>query len=741
MKDILISCHQEPHEQKSNFFDSLVTSLQEQKYRIIYTDSIKNGIGNLLSNSRIVCYIFDWDSFDINDIEAFADINPDLPIFATYFSHTDLDLEPSNFKINLDFLQYDRYLINENSKRIETAIHKYLELITPPFTKGLMKYVEEQKYTFCTPGHMGGTAFTQSPVGSIFYNFLGENVFKADVSISMPELGSLLDHSGLHREAEEYIAKTFNADHSYIVTNGTSTANKIVGLYAASSGDTVLIDRNCHKSLCHFMLMADVTPIYLKPTRNSYGILGGIPKHEFTQKAIEDKITNSTLPSSWPIYAVITNSTYDGLLYNTSFIKNNLAIKHLHFDSAWAPYTHFHPIYKNKYGMCNVDSVNSEQIIFETHSTHKLLAAFSQASMIHIKGTLDKELMNECYMMHTSTSPLYQITASCEVAAAMVSGNRGYHLLNKAINRALNFRNEIKKLRASSNDWYFDVWQPDNITNLYHSKFNFKPSINEPESYNDENQNGPLNNCFKLKSTESWHGFKSQDDNHMFLDPIKVTILTPGIENDKISDFGIPASIVAMYLDDHGIILEKTGPYSMLFLFSIGVSTPKSMKLLTILNKFKRDFDENKAVQEMLPNLYAKYPSFYQKMKIQELANKIHKLMREYDLPNLMYKAFDYLPKMEITPYQAFQHLVKGRTKSIKMRDMKNHVSAVMILPYPPGVPLIMPGEKITNESIDILNYLIMLEEIGLEVPGFESDIHGVEKDNDGKFSVKVIEN
>ena len=715
MKDILISCNQKPHEQKSNFFDSLINSLQKEQFRIIYTDNIDDGIANLLSNSRIVCYIFDWDTFSIKDIEEFAEINPDLPIFATYFSHTDLDLELSNFKVNLDFLQYDKYLIHENTKRIKIAINNYLDAITPPFTKGLMEYVSQQKYTFCTPGHMGGTAFTQSPVGSIFYNFFGENTFKADVSISIPELGSLLDHSGLHKEAEEYIAKTFNADYSYIVTNGTSTANKIVGLFAATANDTVLIDRNCHKSLCHFMMMADVTPIYLCPTRNAHGILGGIPKNEFTKKSILDKITNSNLSASWPTYAVITNSTYDGLLYNTNYIKKILEIKHLHFDSAWAPYTHFHPIYKAKYGMYDVDSNNSKQIIFETHSTHKLLAAFSQASMIHIKGNIDKELMNECYMMHTSTSPLYQITASCEVAAAMVSGNRGYYLLNKAINRALNFRNEIKKLRKSSNDWYFDVWQPDNIENI--------------------------DSCFELKNNEDWHGFKNQDNDHMFLDPVKVTILTPGIENNKLTDFGIPASIVSMYLDDHGIILEKSGPYCLLFLFSIGVSTPKSMKLLSILNKFKREFDINKTVHEMLPNLYNKYPNFYQHMKIQDLANKIHKLMQKYDLPNLMYKAFDCLPQMEITPYQTFQKLVNGKTKTIEMRDMKDHISAVMILPYPPGVPLIMPGEKVTDKSIDILNYLIMLEEIGLEVPGFESDIHGVEINESGKFVVKVIAN
>lgn len=712
MKDILVSCNTDVYEQKSNFFNDLISSLVSKDYRIIYSNNTVDGLLTLQNNAQIVSYIFDWDSFDIKDIEEFATVNPDLPIFATYFARTDLDLELSNFKLNLGFLQYDKHLIEDDTKRIENAIKIYIDKILPPFTKGLMKYVNAQKYTFCTPGHMGGTAFTQSPVGSVFHEFYGDNVFKSDISISVPELGSLLDHSGLHKEAEEYIAETFNADYSYIVTNGTSTANKIVGLFAAGSGDTVLIDRNCHKSLCHFLMMVDVVPIYLKPTRNAYGILGGIPQKEFTRESIEEKIAKSPITALWPTYAVVTNSTYDGLLYNTDFIKENLTVKHLHFDSAWTPYTHFHPIYAGKYGMYNKH--DNDQIIFETHSTHKLLAAFSQSSMIHIKGNIDKEIMDECYMMHTSTSPLYQITASCEIAAAMVKGERGHHLLNKVINYAFNFRREIKKLAATSDTWYFDVWQPDTTHDT--------PT------------------CPELKPDAAWHGFKNQDSNHMFLDPVKVTILTPGIENSKLSSFGIPASIVAMYLDDHGIILEKSGPYSMLFLFSIGITHAKSMKLLAVLNSFKMAFDENQLVKTMLPNLYNAHPEFYKSMRIQELAEKIHNLMKEYDLPEMMYKAFDCLPHLEITPYNAFQKLVKGKTKTIKMRDMENHVSAVMILPYPPGVPLIMPGEKITKESRDVLNYLIMLEEIGLEVPGFESDIHGVEKDSSNQFIVKVID-
>ena len=205
----------------------------------------------------------------------------------------------------------------------------------PPFTKALFNYVKEGKYTFCTPGHMAGTAYQKSPVGSLFYDFFGANTLKSDVSISVTELGSLLDHSGPHLEAEEFIARIFGAEQSYMVTNGTSTANKMVGMYAAPSGSTVLIDRNCHKSLSHLLMMSDIVPIYLcADSVMHYGILGGIPSHEFTRESIGDRIAENRrchLAGT----SVITNSTYDGLLYNTQYIKETLDVPSIHFDSAW----------------------------------------------------------------------------------------------------------------------------------------------------------------------------------------------------------------------------------------------------------------------------------------------------------------------------------------------------------------------------------------------------------------------
>ncbi|MDD3266289.1 MAG: lysine decarboxylase LdcC, partial [Burkholderiales bacterium] len=283
----------------------------------------------------------------------------------------------------------------------------------------------------------------------------------------------------------------------------------------------------------------------------------------------------------------------------------------------------------------------------------------------------------------------------------------------RSIKRANNFRKEIKKLNKANSGWYFDIWQPD-------------VEIEDPE-------------CWELKNSDTWHGFKNQDDNHIYLDPIKVTVLTPGITNNQIDDFGIPANIIAMYLDEHGVIVEKTGPYTLLFLFSIGINRPKSMKLITILNNFKIAFDKNQYVKDIIPSLYNQHPEFYKNMRIQDLACKVHSLMKKYRLTDMMYKAFDCLPEVEMTPHQAFQRLIKGKTKLIKLDELEGNISAVMILPYPPGVPLIMPGEKITKESRAVLDYLIMLEKIGLEVPGFETDIHGLEKDENNQYMIKII--
>ena len=695
---------------KSKVMLSIADELNSIGFNTDVYDDEQDMISSIENNARLCGVIFDWDRHDLALCQKISQINSRVPNFVFVSKNHGFEIKLSQLTINLRFHEYLIAHIPDIVIKMQQAIDEYRETILPPFTKALFSYVGKEKYTFCTPGHMGGTAFERSPAGALFYDFYGENTMRSDISVSMDELGSLLDHSGPHREAENYIASVFNADRSYIITNGTSTANKVVGMYSCHAGGTVLVDRNCHKSITHLMMMSDITPVYLKPTRNAYGILGGIPKSEFSHEHIEALLKAQGI-GQWPCHAIITNSTYDGLFYNTQFIKQTLPVKSIHFDSAWVPYTQFHPVYQNKSGMGGEPV--SGKLIFETQSTHKLLAAFSQASMIHVKGDFNESTFNEAYMMHTSTSPLYSIVASCEISAAMMKGAAGVRLMEKTIDLAISFRKEIVRLGNESEDWFFDVWQPDNIDEVC---------------------------CWPLNSVNNWHGFKNIDDDHMSLDPIKITLLTPGLDrHGNLADVGIPASVVAGFLSEYGIIVEKTGPYSLLFLFSLGVDKTKSLTLLKALSEFKYFYDKNALVHEVLPELFSKDPVFYKNMRIQALAHGIHKLIVKHRLPELMYEAFETLPQMAMTPHRAFQQEILGNTCECLLSEMTDKISANMILPYPPGVPLIMPGEKLTGQNRPVLSFLEMLCEIGSHYPGFETDIHGVYRNDQGEYMVKVL--
>ncbi|WP_312774886.1 lysine decarboxylase LdcC [Atlantibacter hermannii] len=695
---------------KDEPLQELEQALQGQGFQIIWPKNNLDLLKLIEHNPRICGVIFDWDEHGIELCSDINDLNEYLPLYAFINTHSTMDVSAHEMRMAIWFFEYGLGAADEIGQRIRQYTDEYVEAITPPFTRALFNYVREGKYTFCTPGHMAGTAYQKSPVGCLFYDFFGANTLKSDVSISVTELGSLLDHTGPHLEAEEYVARTFGAEQSYMVTNGTSTSNKIVGMYAAPAGSTMLVDRNCHKSLTHLLMMSDIIPLWMKPTRNALGILGGIPKQEFSSESIARKVRD-TPDAQWPVHAVITNSTYDGLLYNTDWIKQTLDVPSIHFDSAWVPYTHFHPIYNGKSGMSGERTPG--KVIFETQSTHKMLAAFSQASLIHIKGDYDEETFNEAYMMHTTTSPSYPLVASIETAAAMLRGNPGKRLINRSVERALHFRKEIQRLRQEADGWFYDIWQPE--------------AIEDAE-------------CWPIAPGEDWHGFTRTDENHMFLDPVKVTILTPGMDElGNMAEEGIPAALVAKFLDERGVVVEKTGPYNLLFLFSIGIDKTRAMGLLRGLMEFKRAYDLNLRVKNMLPDLYAEDPDFYRNMRIQTLAQGIHNLIKQHSLPQLMLKAFDVLPEMEMTPHQMYQQQVKGNIETVELDNLINRVSANMILPYPPGVPLVMPGERVTAESRAVLDFLLMLCSIGRHYPGFETDIHGAKRGEDGIYRVRVL--
>ena len=682
-------------------------------------------------------------------IEEIRSRNEDIPIFlmAEPTSETPAALTVDMIREINEYI----YVMEDTPEfiagRIRAAAKRYQDRLLPPFFGELVKFSEDFEYSWHTPGHAGGTAFRKSPAGRIFHSFFGEQLFRSDLSISVGELGSLLDHSGPVGEAERYAAKVFGADMTYFVTNGTSTANKIVYFGRVTKDDIVMVDRNCHKSAEHALTMTHSVAVYLIPTRNRYGIIGPIPPEEMTQKAIKAKIAacplTKNLPDKKPVHAVITNSTYDGLCYHAKEVEALLgkSVDSIHFDEAWYAYARFNPIYKDRFAMRDGAKDKNGPTVFATQSTHKLLAALSQASMIHIRNgrvPVDHCRFNEGFMMHSSTSPLYTIIASLDVSSKMMDGASGRQLTTESIEEAIRFRRIMARVEReigtgkTKTDWWFPMWQPATITD---------PKTRKKIAFTDASLDTLRDNpsCWTLHPEEKWHGFDGLPDNYCMLDPIKVTILMPGVNDDgTLAKWGIPAAVVVKFLDTRGIINEKSGDYSILFLFSIGITKGKWGTLITELFEFKRLYDEKVPLEEVFSDLTTKWPERYGGMTLADLVAEMHAFKKDHRMCELLQQAFSLLPEPATTYADAYRKLVKNEVEQIPIAKAGNRIVATGIVPYPPGIPLLAPGERTGGQKEPVLQYLIAMQDFDKRFPGFEHDTHGIENVN-GEYMMNCI--
>jgi arginine/lysine/ornithine decarboxylase len=476
----------------------------------------------------------------------------------------------------------------------------------------------------------------------------------------------------------------------------------------------VVVDRNCHKSILHAIIMTGAVPVFMTPTRNHYGIIGPIPKSEFSREAIERKIAANPLlkdvdpKSVRPRVMTLTQSTYDGVLYNTETIKGMLDgyIDNLHFDEAWLPHAAFHSFYGSFHAMGKRRPRPKQAVVYATQSTHKLLAGISQASQVLVQDSqtvkLDKHLFNEAYLMHTSTSPQYAIIASCDVSAAMMEPPGGTALVEESINEAMEFRRAMRKVDADFGmDWWFQVWGPDELV---------EDGIGRAEAW-------------MLKARGKWHGFGNIASGFNMLDPIKCTIITPGMDiSGKFAKTGIPAGIVTKFLAEHGVVVEKTGLYSFFIMFTIGITKGRWNTLLTALQQFKDDYAKNQPMWRIMPEFCAKQPR-YEQMGLRDLCQHVHALYAKYDVARLttdMYLS-DLTPAMK--PTDAFAHIAQRSTERVAIDELEGRITTALITPYPPGIPLLIPGEVFNKKIVD---YLKFNREFARECPGFENDIHGL---------------
>ena len=556
----------------------------------------------------------------------------------------------------------------------------------------------------------------------MFHQFFGENMLRADVCNAVDELGQLLDHTGPVAQSERNAARIFNADHCFFVTNGTSTSNKMVWHHAVAPGDVVVVDRNCHKSILHSIIMTGAVPVFLPPTRNHFGIIGPIPRSEFTPEAIRRKIAKNPLLAGVdaakvkPRILTLTQSTYDGVLYNTENIKNQLDgyIDTLHFDEAWLPHAAFHEFYGTYHAMGRKRARPKDQLVFATQSTHKLLAGLSQASQVLVQDSpgrkLDRHLFNEAYLMHTSTSPQYAIIASCDVAAAMMEAPGGKALVEESIAEALDFRRAMRKVdKEYGRDWWFKVWGPDKLAS---------EGIGTSADW-------------VLKAGEKWHGFGDLAEGFNLLDPIKSTIITPGLDvSGKFAKTGIPASIVTKFLAEHGVVVEKTGLYSFFIMFTIGITKGRWNTLLTALQQFKDDYDKNAPLWRILPEFCATHPR-YERMGLKDLSQSIHEMYAKGDIARLTTEMYlsDLHPAMK--PSDAFARIAHRETERVEIDALEGRITTSLLTPYPPGIPLLIPGERFNRKIVD---YLRFTREFNAAFPGFDTDVHGlVEEDGNAR--------
>src|SRR5467141_126922 len=489
-----------------------------------------------------------------------------------------------------------------------------------PFYDQLKNYVWMAKDSWHTPGHSSGESLRGSPWVNDFYEFMGEHVFDADLSVSVPMLDSLMEPKGVIAEAQAMAAKAFGARRTYFATNGTSTANKVILQTLLAPGEKLLLDRNCHKSVHHGVVLSGAHPIYLDSALNrKYGLYGPVPKKT---------LLNSIKKHPGAQALILTSCTYDGLRYDLAPVIDAAHARGIKVivDEAWYGFARFHPEFRPTALEAGAD--------YATQSTHKVLSAFSQASMIHINDPGFREhLFRENFNMHTSTSPQYGLIASLDVARKQAM-MEGYKLLSRTLELANEVRNLINSTRV------FRVLELDDLL---------------PEAVRHD-------------------GIR--------LDPTKVTI--------DISGCGYTAEDLQKELfERYNIQVEKSTFNTLTLLLTIGTTRSKVSRLYDALMRIARE------------------------------GRQPRRLVQTPEIPG--FTRLRYLPR---DAYYCGGELVPLVDEKDKIRrDLLDRACADQIVPYPPGIPVLVPGQVITRE---IVHYLVGLlrSQKRVELDGIGSDVY-----------------
>ena len=680
--------------------------------------------------SAVVIDIEDYRKGGLNKVNATA---LEIPVFLYL---RDEDTTPEELVghvvgvINDDLT--DRRLFG---RQIDEAAKRYEDKLLPPFFGALAQYVYKGKSQFDCPGHQGGAYFRRHPAGRAFYDFFGEELFRSDLCNADVAMGDLLIHEGAPLTAQKAAAKVFNADKTYFVLNGTSASNKVVLNAALTPGDLVLYDRNNHKSINHgALLQAGATPIYLETARNPFGFIGGIDEkcfdEEYLRSLVREKCPEKADAKRPFRLAVIQLGTYDGTIYNARQVVDKIGhlCDYILFDSAWVGYEQFIPMMRDCSPLL-LELGPEDPGIFVTQSVHKQQAGFSQTSQIHkkdshIKGQdryIPHKVLNNAFMMHASTSPCYPLFASLDVNAKMQEGEAGRRLWADCVKTVVDAR---KLLLETCH--YIKPFIPSKVRG------------SDWKSYPTDLIAQDLE-FFKFVPGQKWHSFEGYGENQYFVDPCKFMLTTPGIdvETGEYEDFGVPATILANYLRDNGIIPEKNDLNSILFLMTPAENKEKMDHLVSQIARFEKYLDDDAPLEEVLPNLYKAYESRYRNYSIRQLCQEMHDFYKERNIKEIQKEMFrtEFMPKSVINPQEAHFAFLRGQAELVRLEDAEGRVAAEGALPYPPGVLCCFPGEVWGGP---VLKYFLAWQEAMGRMPGFAPELQGVYVEDNGRGGKQV---
>ena len=575
----------------------------------------------------------------------------------------------------------------------------------PPFTKALLDFAKEARDDFCTPGHHSGALFEEIPEGRAFVSSLGEGAFTADISDSSSVIGDPSSHEGVSGEAEALAASVYGSDRCFFVLGGTSASNRIAISALVSEGDLILFDRNNHKSASQAALAAaGGLPVYLASERNESGIIGGLTEETLDPARLREKaakLSPDAGKKQRPYrLACLQLSTYDGLFLNAKEILRRIGplCDYILFDGAWAGYENFLPLLQGS-AVLTFPLAKDDPGILVTQSVHKQLAGFSMTSQLHKKDShlrgmaryLEDDVLQAAYLMHISTSPYYPLLAGLEMNAYLHQ-KKGRELWQKAAITATELKKSILKRCR--------LLRPFTAPMVRAASWEAHPT--------EEILSDPA--FFAISPKDSWHGFSHIAENLYLTDPCKV-LLTTG---------PLPAPLLSHWLESRHVTVEKSDFHTLLFLIEPSDRQEKCERLLSLFEECETAYEANAPMSSFAPDVTClpgeglkdyslRYMDFLEKEQASRLSQTLF--------------AEDHFPKAALTGRSAHQAFLKGARERVPLPKAKGRISLEMILPYPPGITVLEPGEVWTDE---VLSYFLFLQKYSSTFPDFSPEILGV---------------